>query len=999
MATDVERLVVAMEARTAAFEKALNRSYNQAAKQSNQIERRFRDMNKNIESVFSRGSISSAIKKDLEASVAAVSTAEAKLSQSTTSMKGMMTGLAGIFAARELVMMADSWSDVSARVGIAVGEMSEAPAVMERLYNLAQDTYSGFQQTAESFIANSTALKELGYNTNQQLDYTEALNNALVVSGAKGDRATSVTNALSKAMAAGKLSGDGLNTIIETGGRVAEVLAAELGVGVNALRDVGAQGKITSQVIYSALTKRMEQLADQAGSMPATIGDALQQIQNAALKSVGALDQTGKVSEKLSGLLGGVAKNMDAVAVAGVAMAAAFGARQIGNASTDLTKYAKSSIDAAKASRIAALETAQSAREVALQEHAVATARLRSAEAAMAGIRTNGLVTASYRNVSRELLAARMTMSAANAQLSVADSSLAKNVASITPAATAANAAIRGLSGAMTALGGPVGVGLLALTGIMYAISTRSQEAEDRANRYAEAIRKAGEDTDYAGLGIEKTAEKLFTLSSGLTEAQKAIRVDEATANVEKSVAALEEAFNSAGRGIAGLSTYLSSAYGEMGDLVERFKDGEISVEDFNSELDRLSGIDPNVTAVVARMQQIASEAAAARGEVNALGLALSSLGGKGGRVGKETDAEREAREAGVRQSQVNFNERFGDFEETKKSLEAQAKAIEDAAKKAAGGGKKRKGGGGRSKKDRPDDLQREIEQIKERTAAIQAETEAQAGINPLIDDYDYAITKARATQELLNAAKKAGIEITPALKDQIEGLAEGYANATVQANKLAESQDQAREAADFFKGSMMDAFQSMIPAIETGNSALDKFLNTLIEAVLQATLLGKGPLAGIFGGGGSGVFGGIGKLLGFDKGGYTGSGGKYEPAGVVHKGEYVFDQDAVRAAGGPAALDAMRRGLKGYANGGYVGPLPTSNAPTAPGIKGMRGQGSNETIRIMLQDDSGRMASIADQRIQTAAGPLVEISVRKSTATVKGALPSMIADAQTRQM
>ncbi|WP_313026639.1 tape measure protein [Brucella sp.] len=977
MATDVERLVVAMEARTAAFEKALNRSYNQAAKQSTQIERRFRDMNKNIEDVFARGGISQALKKDLEASVAAVSSAEAKLSQSTSSMKGMLTGLAGIFAARELVTMADTWSDVSARVGIAVGEMAEAPAVMERLYDLAQNTYSGFQQTAESFIANSTALKELGYNTNQQLNYTEALNNALVVSGAKGDRATSVTNALSKAMAAGKLSGDGLNTIIETGGRVAEVLAAELGVGVNALRDVGAQGKITSQVIYSALTKRMEELADQAGAMPATIGDAFQQIQNAALKSVGALDQAGKVSETLSGILGGVAKNMDTVAASGVAMAAVFGARQIGAATTSLGGYARTTISAAAAARAAALE-----------EQAMAAARLRSAEAAMAGVQANGLVTNSLRNVTRELLAARMAMSAANAQVSATG-----------PIATASAAAIRGFSTAMTALGGPVGVGLLALTGIMYAISTRSQEAEERANRYGEAIRKAGDDTDFAGLGIEKTAQKLFTLASSLTEAQKAIRLDDATANVEKSIAALEEAFNSAGRGIAGLSTYLSSVYGEMGDLVSRFKDGEISVEDFNSELDRLSGIDPNVTSVVARMQQIASEAAAARGEVNALSVALNSIGGKGGRVGKETDAEREAREAGVRQSQVNFNQRFGDFAETKKSLEAQAKAIEDAAKKASGGGRGRKGGGGRSKKDRPDEFKREIEQIKERTAAIQAETEAQAGINPLIDDYDYAITKARATQELLNAAKKAGIEITPALKEQIEGLAEGYANATVQANKLAESQDQAREAADFFKGSMMDAFQSMIPAIETGNSALDKFLNTLIEAVLQASLLGKGPLAGIFGGGGGGIFSGLGKLLGFDKGGYTGSGGKYEPAGVVHKGEYVFDQDAVRAAGGPAALDAMRRGLKGYANGGYVGPLPTSNAPTAPGIKGMRSQGPTETIRVMLHDDSGRMAQIADQRIQTASGAIVQVSVQQSTRTVQQSLPSMMADAQARKM
>lgn len=962
MATDVERLIVAMEARTTAFEKALNRSYAQVAKQSNQIERRFRDMNKNIEGMFSSGGISQSLKRDLDASVAAVASAEGKLRQSTSSMKAMMSGLAGIFAARELMNMADSWSDISARVGIAVGEMSEAPAVMERLYDLAQNTYSGFQQTAESFIANSTALKELGYNTNEQLNYTEALNNALVVSGAKSERATSVTNALSKAMAAGKLSGDGLNTIIETGGRVAEVLAAELGVGVNQLREVGAQGKITSQVIYSALTKRMEELADQAGSMPATIADAFQMIQNSALKSVGALDQTGKVSEKLSGILGSVANNMDLVAAAGISMAAVFGARQIGAATTSLGGYAKTTIAAAAAARAAAVE-----------EHAMAAARLRSAEAAMAAIRANGLVTNSLRGVSRELLAARMAMSAANAQM-----------AATGPVATVSAAAIRGFSTALTALGGPVGVGLLALTGIMYAISARSQEAEERANRYAEAIRKAGEDTEFAGLGIEQTAQKLFALAGSLTEAQKAVRLDDATENVRKSVADLEEAFNSAGRGIAGLSTYFSSVYSEMGDLVQRFKDGEISVEDFNAELDRLSGIDPNVTSVVARMQEIASQAAAARGEVNALSMALSSLGGKGGRVGKETDAEREEREAGVRQSQVNFSERFGDFEETRKSLEAQAKAIEDAAKKAAGGSSRKRGGGRRTRGGRGsgrDEYKREIEQIKERTAALQAETAAQASVNPLIDDYDYAITKARATQELLNAAKKAGIEVTPALREQIEGLAEGYAQATVEANKLTESQEQAREAADFFKDSMMDAFQSMVPTIETGNSALDKFLNTLIEAVMQATLLGKGPLAGLFGGGAGGFLGGIGKLFGFANGGVAAH-GRPQPIKAFARGG-VSRSAAIFGEAGPEAAVPLPDGRR----------IPVDLRTNA------RRGSSTETINVVLQDDSGRMASIADQRIQTASGAIVQVSVQQSVKAAQQNFPTMLADAQARKM
>lgn len=53
-------------------------------------------------------------------------------------------------------------------------------------------------------------------------------------------------------------------------------------------------------------------------------------------------------------------------------------------------------------------------------------------------------------------------------------------------------------------------------------------------------------------------------------------------------------------------------------------------------------------------------------------------------------------------------------------------------------------------------------------------------------------------------------------------------------------------------------------------------------------------------------------------EGGYTGPGGKYEPAGIVHRGEVVFSQDDVRRFGGAARVEALR--LRGYANGGIVG-------------------------------------------------------------------------------
>jgi phage-related minor tail protein len=69
------------------------------------------------------------------------------------------------------------------------------------------------------------------------------------------------------------------------------------------------------------------------------------------------------------------------------------------------------------------------------------------------------------------------------------------------------------------------------------------------------------------------------------------------------------------------------------------------------------------------------------------------------------------------------------------------------------------------------------------------------------------------------------------------------------------------------------------------------------------------------------------GSIAGFADGGFTGLGGKYQPAGIVHRGEYVQPQERVRE---PGALQFMRafhaRGMaaidhwRGYAQGGFVG-------------------------------------------------------------------------------
>ncbi|MGE6780709.1 hypothetical protein ACQKFL_24020 [Vreelandella titanicae] len=63
--------------------------------------------------------------------------------------------------------------------------------------------------------------------------------------------------------------------------------------------------------------------------------------------------------------------------------------------------------------------------------------------------------------------------------------------------------------------------------------------------------------------------------------------------------------------------------------------------------------------------------------------------------------------------------------------------------------------------------------------------------------------------------------------------------------------------------------------------------------------------------------------MAGFADGGYTGSGGKYDPAGIVHAGEFVVRKDVVERPGVLSFLDGLNRG---YAAGGYVSPVPAMN-------------------------------------------------------------------------
>lgn len=168
------------------------------------------------------------------------------------------------------------------------------------------------------------------------------------------------------------------------------------------------------------------------------------------------------------------------------------------------------------------------------------------------------------------------------------------------------------------------------------------------------------------------------------------------------------------------------------------------------------------------------------------------------------------------------------------------------------------------------------------------------------------------------------------------------------------------------------------------GDRLLSMAMDTAIKSLLN-TLLGNSSLggSGFFGsllsalmGGFGGGGGSTGTAIGFAGGGFTGPGGRYEPAGVVHRGEYVFSQPAVRRIG-LSRLETMHRG---YASGGLVGGndnygAANSNRPniiinTPPGSRAEARTDSNGTTTVdIFGAGEAQMASRAAQ----GRGPLVK--------------------------
>lgn len=975
--TDMQRLVVSLEARTKAFENALKKANATSQTQLRKIERQFADANKKL-----------------------------VLNPFGNLRGGLAAGVGGV-GLNEVRKYADAWTEAGNKIAAA----SEISGVQSRtltdLNKIAATTRSGITETVDLYSKLLIATKGVAKSEREVALATEIVNKAFKAGGQSAQTQAAGILQLGQALSSGVLQGDELRSLRENAPVLLQQVAKEFDTTIGGLKQLGAEGKLTSDRVFKAILSAQGDIDRAFAKTKATIGDSFTILNNTLIEAVGRLDAVTGASGKVGDRLGEVAGIVNGLVASLEYLSGTAGAKFIGFLSEALSKLEP----VAAALKVLSDERIQGAVGGAVVAPAdlddIKTARMQLEaffDARAEGAR-NGFLSADQGSEFEKL---RKQLREGTIEAEEAAKAVRRIVEMQDGTSPQIVDEFDVIIGRVRTIEKEAKDAALAIAGIVTLDDERGAyrktRSEDRAyvdftkQRNADASRTPLDvDIDKRAKDIVEAASKVgvaITDAAAKIQAANEINLETSAKNAASAVDLIKEfegfraepyfdvnAFR-VGYGsdtitlddgtiqkvTQGITVTLTQATRDLERRVAEFQEGirgKIGGATFDSMTEKqqaaLTSIAYNYGSLPERIVE-----AIKTGNVETVYDAIKGLGGDNGGINRD-----------------------------RRNAEAQM-FIGDAPK------------GIRQGIDSREDFARRLEEQRAYIDGLIAETGIRSTLNPLVNDYGLALSTVDAAQQLLTEAQKegtaAGLELSnvqqllhgdlsglsPAAREQAMAMRElaiqtGQAEAA--GNRLDESQarlkDRLSESASLGKdvlGGFIRDLREGKSATEALANALEKVADKLLDMALNA--LFDGPIGGSGGGILGGLFQGLFSIFGFADGGIAKNGKplKKFARGGVSREAAIFGE-------GPTAEAAV--------------PLPDGRRIPVdlrtPNLQSARP--TNETVTVVLQDDSGRMAEIADRRIQTSAGTIVRVAVDQSTKAVKQQMPGLMANAQSRSI
>ena len=409
--------------------------------------------------------------------------------RSMSSLSGVAVALAAALSVKQVSEYADAWATVNNKLANSLRPNEQLADVTERVFNITQQTRGSLDATASLYARLERATRQYGTSADDLSKLTTIINQGFVVSGATAQEAENAIIQLSQGLASGALRGEEFNSVNEQGNRLIVALADSMGVSIGEMRNMAAQGKLTTDVVVNGLLSQGAVIGKEFANTTTTISQALQVAGNNVTKFFGENSTVKTGAAIFNDAVVTASENIGVLSAALTAAAAIMGSRYVGA----LTMSAASQVQSALAAQRQATANAQAAQSALIAATSVKRKAVADKEAALSSL---ALAQAEY-NVAKgsaaemlaldALIAAKSRASAASLSLAQAETAQAAASARAATAASAASVGIGLARGALSLIGGPGGAAMLAASAIFY-FWQKAQQAREEALRFADSL-------------------------------------------------------------------------------------------------------------------------------------------------------------------------------------------------------------------------------------------------------------------------------------------------------------------------------------------------------------------------------------------------------------------------------------------------------------------------------------------------------------------------------
>ena len=281
------------------------------------------------------------------------------LSKLKISASGMTKTLGVDFSITGILKMADDYGQMANRVKMAIasvgGSADDYQLVQDRLLAISNRNGKAISDSQKLYIATASSMSDLGYSTNETVDFIEAMSNSYKINATSATDVSTSIKAINESLLTGKVSGDDFKKILSSTSNVATALSDSMGESEATIIQLGMSGEISMRQLSDAMIKAKDETGKMADAMGNTLQGGFNAISNDFGQLVGELNNSLGLTNNISKALKILADNIGLVSVAGAAVVSAKFSNYLNGAYTSLKKVSAQIVNQINTTRNLAL--------------------------------------------------------------------------------------------------------------------------------------------------------------------------------------------------------------------------------------------------------------------------------------------------------------------------------------------------------------------------------------------------------------------------------------------------------------------------------------------------------------------------------------------------------------------------------------------------------------------------------------------------------------------